>query len=838
LGNFTYDVFVSYSRADTTHALEIDYFLCKNSLRTFFDRRSLIPGESWVLALERTINQARSAVILIGPHGLGNVQQYEQELLFIRQAQDPTFRLIPILLPDTVDPPAGFLRVLTWIDFTKASRIADDPVELERLLKAVRDDDFVATETSEAICPYRGLDAFREEDAALFYGRGSAEDPATPIGDLIRRVHNFPFVMIVGRSGSGKSSLVLAGLVPALRREPNRLWLVLSLRPGPQPLNALAELFRPRRDDEGPAEYELAISREVAALRSGDLNILEQIITRHLAQSEAGPERLLFHVDQWEELYAQGPSSEEPEQFALHRKDVDRFIDLVLNATKSPRVVLVGTVRADFYDSLIAHPKLQILLPKHQMILGLMPRSELERAIVEPAKRVGLGFDPPSLVQRILDETGEDEGMLPLLQYALRETWALRETTKLTAASYDRAGGVREAIRRTAERAFARLSLEHQRAAKQLFLRLVTPGEGQEDTRARAAMPVATDQRWIVEQFASPRTRLLVTGWDRSARPTVEVAHEALIRTWPRLREWIDGNREKLRARAAILQAKSDWEQNERRPDLLLASGFALERARVLLSSPGDVTIDDIQDYITKSSEREHGEIAEQAKRKREAREAELEQVRQQHARRYRKWSLWIGTTIVLMLLVFLGFVSSSVYRDATERAFDRRLNLYLRSLIAEVATPDEPPDRQFQSLGEPLFELLLSGWYWQVTRTDTDKPDGRASRSLWDKKLPKLEDQGLELTAAGIRVGYVDGPEGQSLRIVERPVDLGTEGKFLFSVAGDASEIFDETRAFDYYSALALTCAAIVLVITVSMIYRTDNRNFARRHYGAVDAK
>ena len=110
------------------------------------------------------------------------------------------------------------------------------------------------------------------------------------------------------------------------------------------------------------------------------------------------------------------------------------------------------------------------------------------------------------------------------------------------------------------------------------------------------------------------------------------------------------------------------------------------------------------------------------------------------------------ATAWVVVILVITGVVLSSVYRDATERAFDRRLNLYLRTLIAEVATPDEPPDHQFQSLGEPLFELPLSGWYWQITRTDSEKAETRASRSLWDKKLPKLEEHGADLTAAGVR--------------------------------------------------------------------------------------
>jgi signal transduction histidine kinase len=176
---------------------------------------------------------------------------------------------------------------------------------------------------------------------------------------------------------------------------------------------------------------------------------------------------------------------------------------------------------------------------------------------------------------------------------------------------------------------------------------------------------------------------------------------------------------------------------------------------------------------------------------------------------------LFLSATLwVVAILLITGIVLSSVYRAASERAFDRRLNLYLRTLIAEVATPDEPPDRQFQSLGEPLFELPLSGWYWQITRTDTEKPDIK-SRSLWDKKLPKLEERGLALTASGVRIGYVDGPEGQTLRMVERPVDIGADGKFLVTVAGDASEIFEETRAFDYYLGGTFAALSVVLVLT-----------------------
>lgn len=179
------------------------------------------------------------------------------------------------------------------------------------------------------------------------------------------------------------------------------------------------------------------------------------------------------------------------------------------------------------------------------------------------------------------------------------------------------------------------------------------------------------------------------------------------------------------------------------------------------------------------------------------------------------------ATAWVAIILVITGITLSSVYRQASERAFDRRLNLYLRTLIAEIATPDDSTDKDSnnQSLGEPLFELPLSGWYWQVTRIDGDKPDNRASRSLWDKKLPRLEDEAIDLNAAGLRVGYIGGPEDQRLRAAERQVDLGGDGRFFVTVAGDATEIFEETRTFDFY--LGGTFLALSLGLLITTIFQ-----------------
>src|SRR5262249_50309845 len=166
----TYDVFVSYSRADRRHAVEIDSVLRAKGLRSFFDRRNLAPGLPWVRALEQAIGTAKAAIVLIGPRGLGNTQQYERELALVRQSRDPAFAVVPVILPETTsDRPCDFLNLLTWIDFSHVAKVSDAPDELARLLAAVYGAPSPEDVVREAICPYRGLDAFREEDAAFFF---------------------------------------------------------------------------------------------------------------------------------------------------------------------------------------------------------------------------------------------------------------------------------------------------------------------------------------------------------------------------------------------------------------------------------------------------------------------------------------------------------------------------------------------------------------------------------------------------------------------------------------------------------------------------------------------
>jgi signal transduction histidine kinase len=178
---------------------------------------------------------------------------------------------------------------------------------------------------------------------------------------------------------------------------------------------------------------------------------------------------------------------------------------------------------------------------------------------------------------------------------------------------------------------------------------------------------------------------------------------------------------------------------------------------------------------------------------------------------------LFVSATVwTVIILAITGVVLSSLYRDAVQRSFDRRLGVYLRTLVADVASPPEDNgDKTVPTLGEPLFDLPLSGWYWQVTKLNASKPDVRSSRSLWDGRLPHLDEQGIETDTEGTRRTYVPGPEDQKLRQIERTVDLGDDGRFRIAVAGDSQEIDDETRSFDQALIVTFGTLAVVLLLT-----------------------
>jgi hypothetical protein len=615
-----YDVFVSYARSDEADAAELNGLLCAQGFRTFFDRSALHPGLRWVPALEEAIGRSKAVAILVGRHGIGNTQQYERELALVRQTGDATFPVIPVLMPGCESPPTGFLQLLTWVDLSNGKNVREQTDSLAALCAALRGETVEASALRASICPYRGLEPFREEDAAFFCGRDDA------IRELVAHVQEHPLVAVVGPSGSGKSSLVFAGLLPALRKDGRtKMWDVVTLRPGKRPLHALAEAFGTIPVNAGKFETEACIEKEASFLRTGNAEMLARAVDRRLDAASEKPDRLLIYIDQWEELYAMAPTPEDKARVAQHGADVERFIELLVAASQSgSRAGIVITVRADFYNPLIRNPLLSALLPKQQVNIPPMSRDDLRAAIETPAKTARLSFEPLALVDRILDDVGLEEGRLPLLQFALKETWEKRAGDKLTAEAYTAVGGVARAIEKTAEDAYERLTRAQKDAARRLFLRLVTPGEGQADTRARSAIPDDALQREIINRFSSPKSRLLVTALQPGpgggeARATVEVAHEALIQRWSTLRDWVHANRENMRARAAVLRAKGEWEEHGQDEKFLLDPGVQLERGRALLENPGDVPVDDVRGYLNLSVEKELRRVAEQEKQSKAA---------------------------------------------------------------------------------------------------------------------------------------------------------------------------------------------------------------------------
>ena len=266
----------------------------------------------------------------------------------------------------------------------------------------------------------------------------------------------------------------------------------------------------------------------------------------------------LFYVDQWEELYTQAaPREPKSDEERARAADVKLFIDLVLDAAATSLCTLVLSVRSDFYPDIQTHDRLRAAVQDSQVSLGAMKEAELRAVIEGPPKALGAGVDP-DLTEKLIRDIGLDPasgrgdeydiGKLPLLEYALEQAWAKRTGPRIGAAQY---AGLEQALDERANALYHRLSAEEQAAAKRLFVSLVTPGEGHEDTRARIAMPDDTVMRKVIETFAGTEARLVVTD-EASGKRFVEVSHEALIRHWKELRQWIDENRDKLRTRELL----------------------------------------------------------------------------------------------------------------------------------------------------------------------------------------------------------------------------------------------------------------------------------------------
>jgi WD40 repeat protein len=338
------------------------------------------------------------------------------------------------------------------------------------------------------ICPYRGLFAFREEDAPFFKGRSAFTQM------LVEAVQQQSLVAVIGPSGSGKSSVVFAGLIPQLRSE--QKWRIVTFRPGDRPFRNLAAKLVPLLETGGSeTDQLLEINKQTIALRQGDL-ALRDVVTRILEKNFG--ERLLLVVDQFEELYA------------LCRDARERllFLDSLLEAVNyTPNFTLVLTLRADFLGQALSYRPFGDALQYADLKLSPMNREELLAAVEQPATMLGVTIES-GLTERIIDAVSAEPGDLPLLEFALTTLWAKQRDAQLTHAAYEEIGGVEAALSRYAEEAYGRLNEEEKERARRIFIQLVRPGEGTEDTRLKAGL-VLKWSTWEVE--ADTRTRVLAT---------------------------------------------------------------------------------------------------------------------------------------------------------------------------------------------------------------------------------------------------------------------------------------------------------------------------------------
>ena len=421
--------------------------------------------------------------------------------------------------------------------------------------------------------------------AVDFFGREEL------VEELIKRVKQTRFLAVVGPSGSGKSSVVRAGLIPALRRGAiagSEGWHIADMFPGAHPLDGLESALL-RAAPDPPSSLMEQLERDEHGLHRAVLRLLPS------DQSE-----LVLVIDQFEEVF----TLVEDEDVRTH------FLGSLEAAANDPRSRLrvVVTLRADFYDRPLLYRGFAELFKSRVEAVVPLSAEELERAISGPAKRVDVSLEP-GLVAAMLADVAEEPGALPLMEYALTELFERRDGRTLFLEAYRQIGGVSGALGRRAEELYAELDDDGKEAARQLFLRLVALGEGTEDTRRRVpraeVSSLDVDQQamaTVLDAFGASRQ----LSFDRDARtgdPTIELAHEAMLTAWPRLHRWIDAAREDLRTERRLAASARDWIDADRDPSFLL-QGSRLEQAESWETNSGLAVTPEERDYVDASRSR------------------------------------------------------------------------------------------------------------------------------------------------------------------------------------------------------------------------------------------
>jgi DNA-binding SARP family transcriptional activator/ABC-type glycerol-3-phosphate transport system substrate-binding protein len=576
--------------------------------------------------------------------------------------------------------------------------------------------------------PYMGLRPFGETDSSLFFGRDRLVTRlVTRLGEPGRRSR---FIAVVGPSGSGKSSLVKAGLLPALRQQAfpgSDEWFTVDMTPAPHPFEELESALTRIAVDPPPTLLE-----ELAGSESG----LRRLARRLLPDGA----QLLLVVDQFEELFTQ-----------VAEDTADRFLDTLVETVRDPHsnVRIVITLRADFYDRPLRHRGLGELLRDGTEVVTPMSPEELEQAITRPAATVRVGFEP-ALVAQLVTDVVDRPGALPLLQFTLTELFDNRSAATIPLADYEAAGGVSGALVTRADGLLAGLSDAAHHAARQVFLRLVTLGEGTEDTRRRVLEAElrqlsieSRDLDQILEVFG--RHRLLSFDRDPITRgPTVEISHEALLTQWQRLREWIDEARNDVRNQRRLAQALDEWIGAGRTADYLLRGGQLDQLAGWAALTPLPLSGPEGEFLNASTAERDRRE------REQRAREQRAADAERQARQRLRLLSVVGIAAVVVAVLAGFAFIQRQAARAAQHEA----------ALLLEASTLATEANLALAS--DPELSLLLAV---------------EAARSTAERGF--VTPEALDALHWALQANGVAYPADENTGVAVRPGPLGAAGVF-----------------------------------------------------------
>lgn len=566
-------IFISYTQQNERYAQRIASDLKDAGLRIRFDGEKLKGGDAWWQSIVRGITNADYFLFGLSPASIRS-ETARNELLTARQQGKPIFTL---MLDDYEweshkddFPEVSWLSKLHIIDFTQPEKYSSSLQELIQSLPGYTPpDDFFIDELDprDLPNPFRGLEAFFEVDSPYFFGREEA------VQDLLDRLQDWNrprLLAVVGASGSGKSSLVRAGLIPALRKA-LPFWETLTIRPGSDPISALAD----RLQDRLGSGFERTRER----LRE-TLSALDDIAAELLA-GKPEDARFVLVIDQFEELFTLASEDE--------CKTMLKLLVFALNRTKG-RFQLILTMRADFFDRFSTVPELAKLVRENLDIVSDPNPEQLRRSIEGAARKVGVLYED-GLTRQILDDVREQPGSLPLMQYALKELFERKSGRRMTHEAYVSIGGVKGALASRAENIYAELDAVQQEALQRILLRLVEVRE-EGNTLTRRLVPredfsfsgiTNETVQTVLNRLTSADARLLVasapiedTEEKNNSQTFYDVTHEALFSHWKRLAQWITQNRDDLRLNSEILSLAKTWEITGRKETSYLLTGGRL----------------------------------------------------------------------------------------------------------------------------------------------------------------------------------------------------------------------------------------------------------------------